>query len=154
MRQITEDQLLPFDVDAQPIVQAAAALQPLVRAQRDEIEREQRLPKALVEAFHAAGFYSLVSPRELGGLQADPLTYVRVVELTAEAAGAAGWNLANNTICQLIALGLPDEGVQVIFGPGADSVIAGGPPTQTLTRNGTPRRRAAAWWTPMPRWIW
>ena len=125
MRQITEDQLLPFDVDAQPIVRAAAALRPLIRAQRDEIEREQRLPKALVEAFHAAGFYSLVSPRELGGLQADPLTYVRVVELTAEAAGAAGWNLANNTICQLIALGLPDEGVQEIFGPGADSVIAG-----------------------------
>jgi alkylation response protein AidB-like acyl-CoA dehydrogenase len=125
MRQLTDDQRLPFDVDAQPIVQAAAALQPLVRAQRDEIEREQRLPKALVEAFHAAGFYSLVSPRELGGLQVDPLTYVRVVELTAEAAGAAGWNLANNTICQLIALGLPDEGVHEIFGHGADSVIAG-----------------------------
>ena len=36
----------------------------------------------------------------------------------------------------------------------ADSVSAGGPPTQTLTRNGSPLRIAAAWWTPMPRWIW
>ncbi|HMH52201.1 MAG TPA: acyl-CoA dehydrogenase family protein [Candidatus Acidoferrum sp.] len=125
MRQIAEDKLLPADIDAQPVVQAAAALQPVIRGHREDIEREQRLPKALVEQFHAAGFYNLISPRELGGLQADPLTYVRVVELVAEAAGAAGWNLANNSICQLIALGLEDEGVHEIFADGPDSVIAG-----------------------------
>jgi indole-3-acetate monooxygenase len=125
MRQISDDDLLPRDVDAEPVVQAAAALRPLIRAHHDEIEREQRLPKALVEQFHAAGFYNLVTPRELGGLQVDPLTYVRVVELLAEAAGAAGWNLANNTICQLVSLGLPDEGVHEIYAQGADSVIAG-----------------------------
>jgi indole-3-acetate monooxygenase len=125
MRQITEDTRLPSDIDAQPVVQAAAALQPVIRGHREDIEREQRLPKALVEQFHAAGFYNLVVARELGGLQADPLTYVRIVELVAEAAGAAGWNLANNSICQLIALGLEDEGVHEIFADGPDSVIAG-----------------------------
>jgi len=125
MRQIVEDQRLPDDIDAQPIVQAAVALRPLILGHREDIEREQRLPKALVEQFHAAGFYNLVMPRELGGLQADPLTYVRVVEVVAEAAGAAGWNLANNSICQLIALGLPDEGVHEVFEHGADSVVAG-----------------------------
>jgi alkylation response protein AidB-like acyl-CoA dehydrogenase len=77
-----------------------------------EIEREQRLPKALVEQFHAAGFYRLVRPRELGGLQTDPLTYLRVVELLAEGAGAVGWNLCNNQIAQLVTLGLPDEGIR------------------------------------------
>jgi alkylation response protein AidB-like acyl-CoA dehydrogenase len=125
MRDIADPTLLPADIDAQPVVQAAAALQPVIRSHREDIEREQRLPKALVERFHAAGFYNLVTPRELGGLQVDPLTYVRVVELVAEAAGAAGWNLANNSICQLIALGLPDEGVHEIYADGADAVIAG-----------------------------
>jgi alkylation response protein AidB-like acyl-CoA dehydrogenase len=125
MRQIPDEQRLPPEIDAQPAAQAAAALRSVIRAHRDDIEREQRLPKALVEQFHAAGFYKLVIPRELGGLQADPLTYVRVVELLAEGAGAAGWNLANNSICQLIALGLPDEGVHEIYAPGADAVIAG-----------------------------
>jgi indole-3-acetate monooxygenase len=94
MRQIAQEQLLPADIDAEPSVRDAAALRSVIRGYRDEIEREQRLPKALVEQFHAAGFYRLVIPRELGGLQADPLTYVRVVELLAEGAGAAGWNLA------------------------------------------------------------
>src|ERR1700675_2208936 len=125
MRQIAEDKLLPTDVDAQPVVQAAAALRPIIRGYREDIEREQRLPNALVTPFQAAVFYNLVSPRELGGLQADQLTYVGVVELVAEAAGAAGWNLANNTICQLIALVLPHDGVHEIYAHGADSVIAG-----------------------------
>jgi alkylation response protein AidB-like acyl-CoA dehydrogenase len=124
MRQIAEE-LLPADLDAQPVVRAAAALRPVMRGYRDEIEREQRLPKALVEQFHAAGFYSLVIPRELGGLQADPLTYVRVVELLAEGAGSVGWNLANNSILQLVTLGLPDEGVHEVYAHGADAVVAG-----------------------------
>ena len=123
MRQIAEDKLLPADIDAQPPVRAAAALRSVIRSYRDEIERGQRLPKALVEQFHAAGFYSLVIPRELGGLQADPLTYLRVVELLAEGAGSVGWNLANNSIGQLVTLGLPDEGVHEIYAHGADAVV-------------------------------
>ena len=125
MRQIGEEKHLPADIDAQPPVRAATALRSVIRGYREELEREQRLPKALVEQFHAAGFYSLVIPRELGGLQADPLTYLRVVELLAEADGSVGWNLANNSIGQLVTLGLPDEGVHEIYAHGADTVIAG-----------------------------
>jgi alkylation response protein AidB-like acyl-CoA dehydrogenase len=125
MQKIAEDTCLPVDIDAQPPVQAAAALQSVIRDYREEIEREQRLPKALVERFHAAGLYSLVIPRELGGLQADPLTYLRVVELLAEAAGSVGWNPANNGVGQLLTLGLPDEGVHEIYAQRADTVIAG-----------------------------
>jgi len=125
MRQIANETLLPADIDAQPSVQAAAALRSVIRSYREEIEREQRLPKALVEQFHAAGLYRLVRPRSLGGLQADPLTYLRVVELLAEAAGSVGWNLCNNNIAQLVTLGLPDEGVHEIYGHGGDTAIAG-----------------------------
>ena len=122
---VTDDTRLPADIDAQAPVRAAAALQPVIRAHREEIEREQRLPKDLVEEFHRAGFYSLVMPRTMGGLQADPLTYLRVVEFLAEASGSVGWNLANNSIAQLVTLGLTDEGVQEIYAHGADTVVAG-----------------------------
>jgi alkylation response protein AidB-like acyl-CoA dehydrogenase len=125
MRQLAEEKRLSEDVDAEPPVRAAAALQSAIRGYRDEIEREQRLPKPLVEQFHASGFYCLVIPRQMGGLQADPLTYLRVVELLAEAAGSVGWNVANNGIGQLVTLGLPDEGVQEIYAQGPDTVIAG-----------------------------
>src|SRR5437773_11828743 len=123
MRQISEEDLLAADIDAQPPVRAAAALRSVIRGYHDELEREQRLPKALVEQFHAAGFYKLVMPRALGGLQVDPLTYVRVVELLAEGAGSAGWNVANNSIGQLVTLGLPDAGVHEVYANGDDTVI-------------------------------
>jgi alkylation response protein AidB-like acyl-CoA dehydrogenase len=125
MRHMSNERRLPDDVDAQPPVSAAAALRPVIRGYHEELEREQRLPKALVEQFHAAGFYRLVRPRELGGLQVDPLTYLRVVELLAEASGSVGWNVCNNNIAQLVTLGLPPEGIDEIYGHGGDVAIAG-----------------------------
>jgi alkylation response protein AidB-like acyl-CoA dehydrogenase len=102
---MVEETRLPVDVDAQPLVQAAAAMRPVLRGYHEEIEREQRIPKALVEQLRAAGFYRMVIPRALGGLQVDPLTYLRVAELLAEGAGSIGWNIANNGIGQLVTLG-------------------------------------------------
>jgi indole-3-acetate monooxygenase len=125
MDAIAEETRLPIDIDAQPLVQAAAGLQPALRRCHEEIERDQRLPPALVEQLRAAGFYRMVIPRALGGLQVDPLTYLRVVELLAEGVGSVGWNLANNSIGQLVTLGLPDEGVHEIYPPGHATVIAG-----------------------------
>src|ERR1043166_2033861 len=125
MRQIAGDERLPADVEAQAPVQAAAALRSVIRKYHDELEREQRLPKALVEQFHASGFYRLVRPRALGGLQTDPLTYLRVIELLAEGAGSVGWNVCNNNIARLVSLGLPDEGIQEIYGDARDVAIAG-----------------------------
>ena len=121
---IADEARLPADIEAQPVVRAAAALQPAIRRYREEIEREQRLPPALVDELRAAGFYRLVIPRALGGLEVDPLTYLRVVELLAEGAGSVGWNLANNSIGQLVTLGLPDEGVREVHGQGP-ATIAG-----------------------------
>jgi indole-3-acetate monooxygenase len=56
-----------------------------------------------------AGFYKMVIPRSLGGLQVDPLTYLRVVELLAEGAGSVGWNLGNGGVGQLDAGKLPGD---------------------------------------------
>src|SRR5579871_6427340 len=125
MDTMLEDSRLQIDVEAQPLVRAAAALRPTLRSFQAEIESTQRLPPALVEQLHAAGFYRMVIPRSLGGLQVDPVTYTRVVEYLAEGVGSVGWNLANNSIAQLVTLGLPDEGVQELYGAGADTVIAG-----------------------------
>jgi len=125
MDTMAEETRLPADIDAQPVVQAAAALQPMLREYRVELENAQRLPPALVEKMHEAGFYRLVIPRSLGGLQVDPLTYLRVVELLAEGCGSVGWNLANNSIGQLVTLGLPDDGVHEIYPSGHETVIAG-----------------------------
>ncbi len=124
MDTMLEDSRLQVAVEAHPLVQAAAALRPTLRTYQAEIEGTQRLPPALFEQLHAAGFYRMVIPRSLGGLQLDPVTYTRVVEYLAEGVGSVGWNLANNSIAQLVTLGLPEAGTQEIHGA-APSVIAG-----------------------------
>src|SRR5258708_33644170 len=120
----SEEPRLPVDIDAQPVVRAAAALKPVLRQYHEEIEREQRMPPALVEQLRQAGFYQMVIPRTLGGLQLDTLTYLRVVELLAEGCGSVGWNLGNGGVGQLVTLGLPDDGVNEIHWKRADTLIA------------------------------
>jgi indole-3-acetate monooxygenase len=121
---------LPADLDAQPVVQAAAALKPKLRDYAVELEREQRFPRALFEELREAGFYRLLIPRAYGGLESDPLTYLRVGELLAEGCGSVGWNIANNSIGQLVVLGLPQEGTDEIDGDGpvnlAGTAVQGG----------------------------
>ncbi len=125
MDTIAEETRLPSDIDAQPVVRAAAAMRPILRQYHEQFEQEQRLPPKLVEQMRAAGFYRMVIPRSMGGLQVDPLTYLRVAELLAEGAGSVGWNVTNNSIAQLVTLGLPDDGVHEIYANGADTIIAG-----------------------------
>ena len=125
MDTLADETRLPVDIDAQPLVREAAALQPVLRDYHEEIECEQRLPPALVGQLREAGFYKMVIPRTLGGLQVDTLTYLRVVELLAEGAGSVGWNLGNGGVGQLVTLGLPDDGVHEIYGKRADTIIAG-----------------------------
>ena len=125
MDMIADDTHLPLDIDAQPVVQAAKALQPVVREYKDEIERNQCFPPSLVKQLHAAGLYRILLPRKYGGLQADPLTYTRIAELMAQSVGSVGWNIANNGIVQLVCIGLPDEGVEEMYGDRGETVAAG-----------------------------
>ncbi len=107
------------------LLETVAALRPVVRGFQDEIERERQIPQPLVEQLRSGGVYRLLVPRELGGTQVDLLTFLRVAELISEGDGSAGWNLANNSVQQLVALSLPKEGVTEIFADGPDAMIAG-----------------------------
>src|SRR5437773_5696326 len=56
------------------LLETARALQPIVSGYQDETERERRIPPPLVEQLRAAGFYSMVVPKELGGLEINLVT--------------------------------------------------------------------------------
>jgi len=125
MDAIAEEPRLSTDVDALPLVREARAMHPMLRSLAEQIDREQRFPPELVARLHAAGFYKLVIPRALGGLQVDPITYSAVVETLAEGCGSVGWNIANNNIVKLVTLGLGDEGIRELHEHVPDFVAAG-----------------------------
>jgi indole-3-acetate monooxygenase len=76
---------------AHPLIEAAHRIIPVVREHADQGEHERRLPEAVVQQFRQAGIYRMCRPRQLGGLEVDPLTVIEVVETLARADGAAGW---------------------------------------------------------------
>ena len=72
-------------------LEAARALAPRIRELAPVIEKEGRLPADLVEEMRSAGLFHMLLPRDLGGLETDPVSAARVVEEVSAADGSAGW---------------------------------------------------------------
>jgi alkylation response protein AidB-like acyl-CoA dehydrogenase len=105
-------------------INSARRLQPSIIELRDEIERQRRVPPALLSAMHEARLFKMLVPREIGGLECDPIISMRVVEETAIADGAAAWVLMLGSTYGLWAAFLAEDVAQEIFGA-VDAVVAG-----------------------------
>ena len=77
--------------DAQKLVQRAQEIAPAVRLLSKRIEDERRLPAELVKQLLDAGFFHALLPRDLGGLEVDPVNSARIVEEIARGDASAGW---------------------------------------------------------------
>lgn len=73
------------------LLEAARALAPRIEAEADRIEADRQAPPHLIEALLEAGLFRMLLPRDLGGLELDLPTYVRVIEQLARADGSIAW---------------------------------------------------------------
>jgi indole-3-acetate monooxygenase len=106
------------------LISAAQALAPVIDSCREESERERTLCASVIAAMVAANLHRIQVPRSLGGLEADPATFMRVVEEVAMLDGAAGWNALNMGVAGLFAARLPRQAAREIYGLGSGSLIA------------------------------
>jgi indole-3-acetate monooxygenase len=72
----------------------ARALAPRIRSRAAEIEAARQLPRDLVLDLASAGLFKVAVPESEGGLGADIMTTLRVIEEVARADGSTGWCLA------------------------------------------------------------
>jgi hypothetical protein len=56
-----------------PILCAAVALAPKIRATSDEIEHVRHLPKSIIDGLENAGVFGMATPRAWSGPELDPL---------------------------------------------------------------------------------
>src|SRR2546423_341067 len=75
-------------------LEIARALAPRVRERADEIEAARPPPADLVMEIATAKLFKVALSEEEGGLGADILTTLRVIEEVARADGSTGWCLA------------------------------------------------------------
>lgn len=77
--------------DAESILEAAVALQPLIRNSRQQIDKDRCLPSSLVEALKEAGVFRMTMPLDWGGAELDPLSQLRIIEALSAADASVGW---------------------------------------------------------------
>jgi alkylation response protein AidB-like acyl-CoA dehydrogenase len=102
------------------------ALAPRIAAAAPEIERERRLPEKLVAALRAAGLFSLMIPRPLGGAEIDPPTFIAILEAVAAIDASTAWCLGQNNVCASVAAFIPEDAARQIFGGDSPAILAWG----------------------------
>ena len=116
----------------------ARALAPMLQAAAAEIERQRRLPQALVDAMLEAGLFRMLLPRDYGGGETDPLSFVQVLEEIARHDASTAWCLGQTSVCAMAAAYLPPESARAIWGDrrGVLAWGAAAPPVKALAADG------------------
>jgi alkylation response protein AidB-like acyl-CoA dehydrogenase len=107
------------------VVEAAAALAPLVASHVAEIEAGGRLPEPIVAAMTDARLFQLYCPAEAGGPEADPLSVFLVTEHLARADGSVAWCSSISTALSSYLGWLSPEGLTDVMGPDQRVRLAG-----------------------------
>src|SRR3989449_3227054 len=126
----------PLDVDSRPrtkyrtqtvdYLDRARELSPRVAVAAPQIERDRRIPEALLDALHDAGFFRLLLPRSFDGGELDPVTFTLVIEEIAKADASTAWVLCQTAGCSMTAAYVPPDVARDIFGD-RRAVMAWGP---------------------------
>jgi indole-3-acetate monooxygenase len=119
---------LTTDLAGDPgVIARAHAVQAAVAAASDEIERDRRLPPALLDRLHEAELFRLLLPRSSNGIETDPVTFFHVMETIAKADASTAWCLSQAGGCAMSAAYLDLPVAQAIFGNDPHAVLAWGP---------------------------
>lgn len=108
-------------------VERAQALGPTIAGAVDAIERDRRIPQALMDEMHAAGLMRMLLPRSVGGEEMHPAGYFDVITEIARHDGSLAWNAFVANSSAIIAAFLPLASAREIFADPA-TLIAWGPP--------------------------
>ena len=105
----------------------AEAVRAAVAGASGEIERDRRLPPALLDKLHEAELFRLLLPRSSNGIETDPVTFFHVIETIAQADASTAWCLSQAGGCAMSAAYLDLPVAQSIFGEDPRAVLAWGP---------------------------
>jgi indole-3-acetate monooxygenase len=109
------------------VIARAEAVRDAVAVAAAEIERDRRLPPALLDRLHEAELFRLLLPRSSNGIETDPVTFFHVMETIAQADASTAWCLSQAGGCAMAAAYLDLPVAQAIFGNDPRAVLAWGP---------------------------
>src|SRR5882762_5838531 len=79
---------------ARPYFEKVQKLAPIICEFADRAEREAQMPREVIDAFHEAGLFRMMLPRDMGGGELTIPDSLRLCEEVSRIDASAGWNLA------------------------------------------------------------
>jgi alkylation response protein AidB-like acyl-CoA dehydrogenase len=113
--------------DVQIQIERALALYPLLKQQGDEVNRRRELTPPIVKALKEGGFFRMLQPCSIGGMELRPSDFARVTEAISAADGSTAWVVCQSNGCSMSAAYLEPRVAREIFGS-VDGILAWGPP--------------------------
>jgi alkylation response protein AidB-like acyl-CoA dehydrogenase len=110
-----------------PQVERALALHPLIKQEADEFNRRRALTPPVVSALKEGGFFRMLQPKSIGGMELKPSDFARVTEAISAADGSTAWVVCQGNGCSMSAAYLDPNVAKQMFGS-IDGILAWGPP--------------------------
>src|ERR1700730_15717591 len=120
--------------DRAELVARAVALQPLLREHAGQMDAERHLADEVNAALVDAGMFRLLTPKRLGGYEADLRTIVEVVSSLGEADGSAAWLVGIGTGASWLLGMVSSDAQDAVFGADPRARLAGSASTQGVGR--------------------
>ena len=100
-------------------------------------EENRRMAPEAFDALRAAGLWGIFKPAEMGGLECDPVTGLKIFEEMSRIEPSVGWALANQAGIDTFGVMLPEVGAKEVYGdPGRPVAGAWFPPGQATPVDG------------------
>lgn len=112
--------------DRKPVMRVAAIGDVLDR-HADAIERDKRLPPAVLDALHGQALFRMLLPKPFGGEEATPTDFMAAIEALARYDASTAWCVCQANGCAMTAAYVAPEAAQRIWGDDARAVVAWGP---------------------------
>ena len=109
-----------------PQVQKARDLAPMIEAAAPANDEIRELTKPVVAALIDGGFFHMLKPKSVGGMELKPSIFCQVTEAIARADASTGWVVCQSNGCSTSAAYLDPKVAREIFGP-ANGILAWGP---------------------------
>lgn len=113
--------------DRRPPAERVAAIARIIADNVDALERDRRMPSALLEALHSQALFRMLLPKPFGGEETDPLQFMDAIEALARIDASVAWCICQGNGCAMTAAYLTAETSKKIWGEDPRAVLAWGP---------------------------
>ncbi|HAA96025.1 MAG TPA: hypothetical protein DCE26_10110 [Dehalococcoidia bacterium] len=96
----------------------------------DQIDRDRQIPLDLAAEFADKGFFRLLRPKSLGGLELEHPDFLKILEIFAAVDGSTGWCMNQNNVFATNSSRFPRAVAEEIYAD-EKAVITNGPPSSS-----------------------